>query len=273
MNSSSRMFNSTPRRRQSPEWFKVVDAKPNEPAKVYIYDFIGADFWGDGVSAKNFVAELDKINGDIELHVNSPGGNVADAIAIRNALIRRRGVTNYIDAMAYSSASWIVFNGGRVIAAQASMVMAHNPRAFVGGEAKDLRKSADLMDAAKLDIAKMYAEKTGKSMDVISAMMDAETYFNAEEALAYGLVDEVSPGLKMAACAFDLSGLNLSDDFLRIQEALRKRESENALRDAGLSREEAKAMVSEQARRDAASRTRDLAMETLNKELRKCLRN
>ena len=71
---------STPR-----PWFDVVDKKEEERARVNIYDQIGMDFWGEGITAKAFVEEVSNIKAKaIDLHIKSPGGDVYDGYAIYN---------------------------------------------------------------------------------------------------------------------------------------------------------------------------------------------
>lgn len=265
--------------RSSAEWYKISNSAKNEPIKIYIYDFIGRDFWGEGVTAENFVKDIDNISGDIDLHVNSPGGDVYDAIAIHTALTGydRGTITNYVDAIAASSASWIIMNGGRIIMPRAAQIMIHNPWIMLAGESIDLRKAADQLDATKESIINMYVGRSGKSRDEISAKMDETTFFSASDAVDFGFADEVSPDLKMAACCFDLKCFNLSSDFLKIQESLHKRLIENSLRDAGSSRGAAKKAVSNQTR-DARhiDNWQESAMEKatiqLAKEIEKCLK-
>ena len=87
-----------------PGWYRISNSAAGQPTQVSIYDEIG--FFG--VAAGEFMADLKGINGDIELHINSPGGDVHDGIAIFNQLKQRKGtVAVVVDGLAASAASFI----------------------------------------------------------------------------------------------------------------------------------------------------------------------
>src|SRR2546430_10099767 len=88
-----------------PRWWSITNgATASEPTLVSIYDEIG--FYG--VSAGEFLAELSGVDGDLDVHISSPGGDVFDAIAIYNSLKARRGVVAItVDGLAASAASFI----------------------------------------------------------------------------------------------------------------------------------------------------------------------
>ena len=73
-------------------WYKIGNAKDSGPTQVNIFDEIS--WWG--ISAQEFVDDLAGIKGDIEVHINSPGGDAFDGITIYNALAGRQGVTTVV---------------------------------------------------------------------------------------------------------------------------------------------------------------------------------
>lgn len=175
-------------------------------AAIWIYEEIGENFWGEGLTAKQLVQDLAALDVDaIDLHVNSPGGNVFDGQAIFNALRQHPAtVTTYIDGLAASIASVVALAGDRVIMASNALFMYHDPFGMVTGGAAEMRQFADVLDKVGATIADIYIARTGQSVDAIRAGMAAETWMTADEAHAYGFVDEVADAVKVAA-RFDLS--------------------------------------------------------------------
>lgn len=187
-----------PKAQAKNSWFRMQASSESE-AEIYIYDEIG--YWG--VTAKQFVANL-KALGDIthiKLHINSPGGDVFDGIAIFNALkFHGAAITVYIDGLAASMASVIAMVGNPVIMPENTMMMIHKPWGFAGGDADDMRDYADLLDKVESVLIPAYAQKTGKSAEEIAAMLEDETWLTGEECLAQGFADQVTPSLQAMAC-------------------------------------------------------------------------
>jgi ATP-dependent Clp endopeptidase proteolytic subunit ClpP len=186
-------------------WFTITNKAEAPAAEIDIFDEIG--LWG--VSTKDFANALKSVPMDreISLRINSPGGSVFDGFAIHDMLAARRDkVTARIIGVAASMASIIALAGKRTIASENSTVMIHKPRGGAFGESEEMRKMADLLDKLEGRLVNVYAAKSGKKEDEVKAAMEATTWFTAEEAKAWGLVDEVSAPVKAAAC-FDLSRL------------------------------------------------------------------
>ena len=183
---------------KSNSWFRMKASADNE-ADIYIYDEIG--YWG--VTARQFVNDL-KALGDvthINLHINSPGGDVFDGIAIFNALkFHGAAITVYIDGLAASMASVIAMVGNPVIMPENTMMMIHKPWGFSGGDANDMRDYADLLDKVESVLIPAYAEKTGKSTEEIAAMLEDETWMDGKECLELGFADQVTTSLQAMAC-------------------------------------------------------------------------
>ena len=171
--------------------------------EVLIYDEIGAY----GVTAKGFLAEFGALPADaaIDLRLNSPGGSVFDAVAIYNALKRHAGeITVWIDGIAASAASYIAMAGDRVVMPENAFLMIHDPSGLVMGTAEDMRATADALDKVKGSLIQGYAAKSGAADEEIAALMAAETWLDAKDALDLGLIDRLAEPVKLAA-SFDVS--------------------------------------------------------------------
>lgn len=174
----------------------------DEGAEVFIYDEIGAF----GVSAKAFLAELGALPDEapLTLRLNSPGGSVFDAVAIHNALARHAGgVTVWIDGIAASAASYVAMAGTEVVMPENAFLMIHDPAGLVMGSAGDMRSMADALDKIAGSLIRGYAAKSGKPDEEIAALMAAETWLDAAEAVEAGFADRIAEPVRIAA-RFDI---------------------------------------------------------------------
>lgn len=177
--------------------WRIENAVGGGEAELYIYSYI--DSWGGewGVSASEVVAALATVRAPrLAVHLNSGGGDYFEGVAIRTALQNHpAAVTIYVDGLAASAASVIATAGERCVMATGSQLMIHEARSIALGTAEEMRSSAELLDKVGDDIAAMYATRAGTG-DVASwrALMRAETWFTAAEAVAAGLADEVADG-------------------------------------------------------------------------------
>nr|WP_097739677.1 ClpP-like prohead protease/major capsid protein fusion protein [Escherichia coli] len=185
-------------------------------ADIYIYDEIG--FWG--VTAKQFVSDLNALGNitHINLHINSPGGDVFEGIAIFNALKNHgASITVYVDGVAASMASVIAMVGDPVIMPENAFMMIHKPWGVSGGDADDMRDYADLLDKVESVLLPAYAQKTGKTTDEIAAMLADETWMSGAECLAHGFADQVTPEVKAMACIQS----KRTEEFKKMPESIR----------------------------------------------------
>lgn len=187
---------------------RAIRAEAQGPAHLDLYDSIG---W-PGIEAGEVVAALRTLGArPVVVHLNSSGGDVFQGIAIYNALVKHTaGVTVRVEGLAASIASVIAMAGAPLIAAEASMLMIHEPHAVVIGDAGDMRSMAQLLDKATTVIAEVYRRRVTDEAQVRS-WMAAETWFTADEAIKAGLIDAIDaapvPAAAVAARAkFDLSG-------------------------------------------------------------------
>lgn len=224
--------------------FRVIrNSERKEEAEILLYDEIG--FFG--VDANSFVRDLKAIDAEtIHLRINSPGGSVFDGVAIHNALKDHPArIVSHIDSLAASMASVIALAGDEISMAENAFLMIHDPWTLTIGNSEQLRKDADLLDKlGDTVIRSSYMAKTGKSEEEIKAWMADETWFTAEEALAAGFVDSIEKKSEVKA-KFDLSVFAKTPRALAESDAeINPREVERLLRDAGMSRNEAKTFVS-----------------------------
>lgn len=181
-----RMQNRLPNQRDN-SWYRITNSADGG-VDVYIYDEIG--YWG--VTAKDFVAELANAgDGPLTVHINTPGGDVFDGLAIYNAIAARDNTTTVVDGIAASAGSFIMQAGKKRRMTRNGQVMIHNASGLVIGEAKDMREMADLLDKTTANIADIYAQRSGTDLDTWLEAMDAETWYSGQEAVDAGLADEV----------------------------------------------------------------------------------
>lgn len=160
-------------------------------------DLFGEVGWE--ITAKDVRTQLDGA-GDVDVFLNSPGGDVYEGLAVMNALRAHEGaVTVFIEGMAASIASVIAVGGAdRVVARPHAELMLHHAWAGSLGNADEMRKSAENLERISANLADIYADKTGMSSDEVLDLMSAETWFSASEALAAGLVDAVEDARRPA---------------------------------------------------------------------------
>lgn len=163
----------------------------NEAAEVLLYSPIGSDY--GGIDAKTFTETLGSLaDRRLTVRINSPGGSVFDGLAMYNAIMRHpRTVNVAIDGLAASAASIVAMAGKTIRMAENSFLMIHKAWGLVVGNADDLRSTAEQLERIDGQLAATYAKRSGGSADKFAAMMAAETWFTADEALAAGLVDKV----------------------------------------------------------------------------------
>lgn len=175
-----------------------------ETADLYIYDVIGDDFYG--ITAKQVAAELKGAKNvkDITVRINSPGGSVFESYSIY-ALLKDHAATKTVkvDGLAASGASVIAMAGDSIEMAKASMMMIHQAWTMAMGSADELRATADILDKMNGQLTGLYAERTGQPEETVSAMLAAETWMTAEEALANGFATSINEGQDKLAAYID----------------------------------------------------------------------
>ena len=163
----------------------------------------GERWWESDVVPGMVIGWLAKQDGDIEININSNGGDVAGGLAIANAIkaYSKGKKTCNVLGVAASMASVIACAGDELKMGQGAFLMVHNPWTVTMGNAEELRKDADTLDKMRDSILSFYQSKAyGKTADDLKALMDAETWLSAEEAREAGfLVDDYAGEMKAAA--------------------------------------------------------------------------
>ena len=138
--------------------------------------------------------ESQKRGQEINFYINSPGGAVDDTLAIYDTMrFLSSPVATYCIGRAYSGGAVLLTAGqkGKRFILPHAKVMIHQPYGGVTGQAEDIRLQAEQIIKSKHTINEILATHTGQSIEQIIEDSDRDKYFSAEEAKAYGLVDEV----------------------------------------------------------------------------------
>lgn len=178
--------------------------KVNNSAELILYGPISEySWWGDEITPKQFNDDLAAL-GDVEqinVRINSGGGDVFAGMAIHSALKRHKAsVTVFVDGLAASIASIIAMAGDKVIMPKGSMMMIHNPWTSVwGADAQSLRDMAAVLDKIRDSLIEVYEDKTKMNKEDIIALLDAESWMTATEAVEKGFADEIEEKFAISA--------------------------------------------------------------------------
>lgn len=190
-------------------------SKSDTEAEIVIYAGIGTDWWNDGsmISAKNFSEELKKLPDTVKtlnIRVNSPGGDVFDGIAIYNRLKQHKAKkVVYIDGLAASIASVIALAGDEIVMGEGALFMVHLPWTFAMGNRTDLDNVINRLTDVEEQMIGIYSKKTKLSRTEVRAMLEAETWMDADESIDKGFADKKSEEtFAMAASALKSPWIN-----------------------------------------------------------------
>ncbi|WP_017722724.1 head maturation protease, ClpP-related [Staphylococcus xylosus] len=181
-----------------------MNKKTQNKGEIYIYGDIVSSKWDEtDVTAVDFKNELNQLGdvSEIDVHINSAGGNVFEGHAIYNMLKMHKAKVNiYVDALAASIASVIAMSGDTIFMHKNSFMMIHNSWIMTLGNSKDLRQTADLLDKTDQSSNNAYLDKaTNLSESELKQLLEAETWLTADEALEKGLADEILGASEIAA--------------------------------------------------------------------------
>ena len=163
------------------------------------------DCFGDetAMSGKMFREAMEKIEGPVTLRINSDGGDVFEASTMLQAIRERQKgdhpVNCSIDGIAASAASLVAAACTEIEIAEVGFVMIHEASGGFYGRASDMETGAKILRDMNDSVADVYAKRTGMERDEILALMDAETYLNAEDAVAQGFADRVAEAPDVSA--------------------------------------------------------------------------
>lgn len=173
-----------------------IRSKSATKAEIIIYDQIGADWFGNGITAKSFSDELknmDKSVNEIDVRINSPGGDVFDGITIYNRLKQHPAKKCvYVDGLAASIASIIALAGDEIIMGEGALLMVHLPWTWGAGNRKELESTIDRLLDVEEQMVGIYARKTGLGRAEIKQMLEAETWMDADQAIENNFADSKS---------------------------------------------------------------------------------
>ena len=185
-----------------PRRYEIV-AKASGPKRgeLLLYGDVGPSDWGM-IDEKSFADALKSL-GDvaaIDLRINSAGGSAFSGIAMYNQLMRHpASVTVHVDGLAASIASVIAMAGESLVMGDGAQLMIHDASSLAWGNAAEMRRTADLLDSVSGDIAAIYARRSGRAVDDIRTLMQAETWFGAQEAVDAKLATAVAAGESVTA--------------------------------------------------------------------------
>lgn len=163
-------------------------------ADIYIYgDIVSWPWLESDVSSYNLAQEIAGLEVDtINVYINSYGGEVAEGLAIYNALRRHKArVRTYCDGFACSAASVVFMAGDERIMSNASLLMIHNAWTYTVGDQNQLRKDADDLETITQASVNAYLNHVNISEDKLKALMDAQTWLSPADALEMGFATSV----------------------------------------------------------------------------------
>ncbi|SMG00339.1 head maturation protease, ClpP-related [Burkholderia singularis] len=166
----------------------VRAAVSDDSASISIYDTIGDNWEGTGVTAKRISAALRSIGArDVMVNVNSPGGDFFEGVAIYNLLREHKAkVTINVMGLAASAASVIAMAGDEILMGDGAFLMIHNAWAVAIGNRHDMTAVAATLAPFDAAMAKLYAQRAGISEATAAALMDKETWIDADQAVEDG---------------------------------------------------------------------------------------
>lgn len=173
-------------------WNAGVRAASDTDTSISVLDEIGEDPWtGGGVTAKRIAAALRSIGqNDVEVNINSPGGDFFEGVAIYNLLREHKAkVTVNVLGLAASAASVIAMSGDEIRVAKTGFLMVHNAWGITIGNRHDMAASAATLEPFDRAMRDLYAERSGQSAEEVEAWMDAETFFTGKDAVENGLAN------------------------------------------------------------------------------------
>ncbi|MDW5499870.1 Clp protease ClpP [Pseudomonas lundensis] len=190
-------------------WDGGIKAANSSDNTISIFDVIGSDYWGEGVTANRIAGALRSMNGeDVTVSINSPGGDMFEGLAIYNQLREYSGkVTVKVLGIAASAASIIAMAGDDVQIGRGAFLMIHNCWVYAVGNRHDLARAAQDMEPFDRAMQDIYSARSGLDAATVSGMMDNETYIGGNDAVEKGFADrllsadEISDGDESPAAA------------------------------------------------------------------------
>ena len=147
--------------------------------------------YGEITTYNNIAEQIKNTADDITLHINSCGGDIFMAISIAHSL--RDNITCVIEGIAGSAATIITSACKNTVICENALFMIHNPLVclYESYSAEDLDKIKNSLEKIKETVTNIYVKRTGKTAEEIAAMMEAETWFTAQEAVENKFADSI----------------------------------------------------------------------------------
>lgn len=166
--------------------------------EILIYDVIGVgDSSAFAVREKMRAA---KRSDPLVVRINSDGGSAFEGFAIFNALQEFPGTVNvFVDGIAASAATMPLLAADHVTVGPMSFVMIHESWGGVTGSKREVRKYAELLENVDTQAIQQYAQKMGKTLEEVQQLVEAETWFTAQQAIEAKLADAIAPQQRAGA--------------------------------------------------------------------------
>lgn len=171
--------------------FYNIVKQPNNSLDIDIYGDIGGWYYENTIeSLSEQIKNMTDVN-EINVYINSYGGELSEGLAIYNALKQHKATVNtYVMGFACSSASLIFMSGDNRYISKSSMLMIHNAICSCYGNSDDMRAMAETLDKMNGAIRNVYADNINISMDDLKTLLDKETFLNYEECVNYGFATD-----------------------------------------------------------------------------------
>lgn len=177
-------------------YYNVVDNKKEKSVNINIFgDISGFDYdWTDSTGIKKLSRRLEDFNdyNEINVYINSYGGELAEGLAIYNALkLNKATVNTYNIGFACSSASIVFMAGDNRYMSKSSILMIHNVSQFAYGNSQDFKKIANDLEILNTVVLNSYLDKVALTEKELTKMMDKETFIDSDDALNWGFITNI----------------------------------------------------------------------------------
>lgn len=182
------------------KWWKA-ELSGERAGELLLYGDIGDGWWSENRS-RDFISDIVALGdvGELSIRINSIGGDVFAGMAIYSYLRGHKAKkTVRVDGIAASIASVVAMAGDKIICPANATIMIHNPWSFSVGDGDEMRRTAEILDMLRSQIAGVYAARTGLEEAEVLELMDAETWMTGEEAVERGFADEAAAPVMVAA--------------------------------------------------------------------------
>lgn len=183
-------------------WFTLKNEGEAQAVKVWIHGDIGSY----DIEAIDLIQALQSVgNQDVEFRIQSYGGSVYEGLAMYNAIKAHKGKTvGVVNGLVASISSYFLMACDTIKMPENATLMIHNPAIGAWGGEDEIQSALVQLQNSKQTIADAYVERSGKPIEDVLAAMEKETWFTAQAALEFGLVDEVIDAVNLSNCLKDV---------------------------------------------------------------------